>query len=117
MASMRVRVNIDTEKIIARFAERNNRGLLALKGQIAADTAQYLPRITGDLEHSIHPSSESADSKLIWNIPYARRQYYGQFKHSAQSHPLACRLWYEVAKAQFKETWRRVVERVYKGMA
>ena len=109
-----VRVNINFERILSRFSAAQRRGFLALKGQIAADTAPYVPRVTGDLEHSVHPSDTSADKFLKWTMPYARRQYYGQFKHSIQAHALATRRWYDVAKAIFKERWLKVAERAFK---
>lgn len=112
---MGVKVNINTGGILSRFSGKVTKGLLAVKGQIAADTAPYVPRVTGDLEHSVKPSDTTADKFLKWNIPYARRQYYGQFEHGKQSHPLATRLWFQVAKAINLERWRKVAERVVKG--
>lgn len=112
---MGVKVNIPAEKILSRFGGRISKGLLALKAQIAADTAQYVPRVTGDLEHSVKPSDTTSDPSLRWNIPYARRQYYGQFKHSKQSHPKATRLWFQVAKGVNRDKWKRVTERAVKS--
>jgi len=109
-----VQVNIDFARIISRFTAAQRRGKLALKGQIAADTAPYVPRVTGDLEHSVKPSDTTDDNFLKWTAPYARRQYYGQFKHSIQAHALATRRWYDVAKAIFKARWLKVAERAFK---
>jgi hypothetical protein len=110
-----VKVNISTEKILSRFGGRISKGLLALKGQIAADTAPYVPRVTGDLEHSVKPSDTTSDPFLRWNIPYARRQYYGQFQHSKQAHPRATRLWFNVAKGVNRDRWKRVADRAIKS--
>ena len=112
---MGVKANINVEGILSRFSGKISKGQLALKGQIAADTAPYVPRVTGDLEHSVKPSDVTADKFLKWNIPYARRQYYGKFQHSQQSHPRATRLWYQAAKAVNKERWVKVAERAVKS--
>ena len=112
---MGVKVKIGTENILSRFGGKISKGLLALKGQIAADTAPYVPRVTGDLEHSVKPSDTTSDPTLRWNIPYAKRQYYGQFKHSKQSHPRATRLWFQVAKGVNRDRWKRVAERAVKS--
>jgi hypothetical protein len=112
---MKVRVNIDEAKIKARFSEKEARGLLLLKGQIAADTAEYVPRVTGALEQSVKPSDTTPEPFLKWNAPYARRQYYGEFQRSRQAHPKATRLWYEVAKGINLSRWIEVARKAFKG--
>jgi len=112
---MGVKVDIPTEKILSKFGGRISKGLLALKGQIAADTAPYVPRVTGDLEQSIKPSDTTSAPTMRWNIPYARRQYYGHFQHSKQAHSRATRLWFQVAKGVNRERWKRVAERAVKS--
>ena len=112
---MGVKANINVEGILSRFSGKVTKGLLAVKGQIAADTAPYVPRVTGDLEHSVKPSDVTADKFLKWNIPYARRQYYGNFNHSKQSHSLATRLWFTISKAINLHRWVKVADRAVKG--
>ena len=112
---MGVKVNINVHEILSRFTGQISKGQMALKGQIAADTAPYVPRVTGALEQSVKPSDITADRFLKWNIPYARSQYYGEFQHSRQSHSKATRLWYEVAKAVNLSRWIKVAERIVKG--
>lgn len=112
---MKVRVEIDEAGIKGRFDGKAREGLLVLKGQIAADTAPYVPRVTGSLEGSVKPSDTTAEPFLKWNIFYAARQYYGQFRHSKQAHPKATRLWFEVAKAINLSRWIEVARRNFKG--
>jgi hypothetical protein len=112
---MEVRVEIDEAKIRSRFEGKSREGLIVLKGQIAADTAEYVPRVTGALEGSVKPSDTTSEPFLKWNAPYARRQYYGEFQHSRQAHPKATRLWFEVAKGINLSRWIEVAKRAFKG--
>ena len=112
---MKVRVNIDEAKIKARYSDKAKEGLIVLKGQIAADTAPYVPRVTGELESSVKPSDTTPEPVLKWTKPYARRQYYGEFRRSKQAHPKATRLWYEVAKGINLKRWIEVARKAFRG--
>jgi hypothetical protein len=89
----------------ARLKMANKRAQKWLDAEVLKDCAPYVPRLTGALEHSGIDGTAIGSGEIIYNSPYAKRQYYGYFNHSTQSHPKASREWFEVAKANNKAVW------------
>lgn len=73
---MGMRISITTELggIQSKVDSMTKLGQYALANQVLADSNIYAPFKSGDLRNQ---TSIATDGKsIIWNVPYARRQYY-----------------------------------------
>lgn len=107
---MPVRINIDPNQCAAKVQGAWDKGLYALSSQVLADCNQYCKEDTHALIDSSLAQSKLSEGKLIWQTPYARRQYW-----SIQTSLTPGRTWKwcETAKRRFKSVWNRIAE---KGM-
>jgi len=105
-------INFNAAAVASRFSGNASRAQKWLDSEILKDSAPYVPRITGALEHSGIDGTVIGSGLIVYNSPYARKQYYGYFKHSTQAHPQASREWFEVAKATRKTAWIRGAKRI-----
>lgn len=102
---MNVDVKLDTAKINSRLKSGNSRAQKWLDNEVIKDCTPFVPRLTGELERSGVSGTKIGSGVVVWNKSYANRQYYGYFNHSVQSHPKACRTWFETAKSLNKPKW------------
>lgn len=72
--AIRVKITSDLNGVSRKASQMIKLGQYALANQVHADANLYAPRKSGDLRSQ---SSIGIDGKsIIWNVPYARRQYY-----------------------------------------
>jgi hypothetical protein len=83
-----------------------------LDSQVIKDSAQFVPRLTGALERSGIQATKIGSGLVMYNMPYSRIQYRGNFRHTILFHPRASRVWFEVAKAEYKQSWINGVRRL-----
>jgi hypothetical protein len=100
-----VEVNFNAATVAARLTANATRAQRWLDNEVLKDCTPYVPRITGALEHSGIDGTTIGSGLIVYNSPYARYQYYGEFSHSTQSHPSASREWFEVAKSVHGAHW------------
>ena len=112
---MNVRVDFNPARPAARFTAAKLRAQKWLDNEVLKDSAPYVPRITGDLERSGIAGTKIGTGVLVYNVSYAKKQYYGPFKHSLQAHPKATRRWFEAAKAVNRAKWIRGARRIGGG--
>ena len=105
---MPVRINIDSNKCAAKVEGAWQKGLFALTSQIMQDTNQYVKRDHGYLEGSSTVHTNLGKGEIIWDMPYAKRQYW-EIKTSLT--PGRTWKWCETAKRKHKDTWRRIAEK------
>ena len=109
---MAVRVNVkkDLKRIPKRVSQMTKLGQYALANQVHADSNRYAPFLTGDLRNQ---STVSSDNKsIVWNVPYARRQYYN---YGAKfTTPGTGPKWDEKAKSIHLRSWERITEKAMK---
>src|SRR5690625_154463 len=73
---------------------------------VLKDSNYYIPMDYGYLEESGVMHSKIGEGELYWKTPYARRLYYNpQYSFSTDKNPNARGLWYEVAKAEKRDSW------------
>lgn len=85
----------------------HNASLATLADQVHADSNKYAPFRDGDLRTQ---SQVAMNNKaVIWNVPYARRQYYNI--GADFSEPGTGPKWFEKAKSIHLEQWKEIVER------
>ena len=107
---MAIKVNIDFKGVQAKINRLSDAGQAALADQVHADSNRYAPFKRGDLRVQ---SQVTADNKaVIWNVPYARRQYYNIGANFSE--PGTGPKWYEKARSIHLKSWQQVVERSLK---
>ena len=104
---MSVRFNIDESKIQSKIERTWERGLEMLSSQILRDCNQYCKEDTGMLIASSLIHSRLKEGLLIWQTPYAARQYYAIPTAYHDVNPNATWRWCEVAKNNHLDRWCR----------
>ena len=94
------KVHIDTSALNGRMQAFKTRLYPAIKTQIYKGAYPFTPYVTGSLAESAFPSSVDSSPYLVYNIVYARYQYYANGLAPAdfpgrtkETHPLACCQW------------------------
>lgn len=109
---MAIRFEISPAKIQIKMDNAWKSGLEMLSAEILNDCNQYCKEDTGMLIASSYIHSELAQGRLIWQTPYAKRQYYEIKTAFTDVNPKATWKWCEVAKANHKEEWGRKAKRI-----
>lgn len=107
---MSIRINVRRELggVRTRVNQMVQQGQYALINQVHADSNLYAPRLSGDLRNQ---STMTLDAKqIIWNAPYARRQYYAP-RGWNYTEPGTGPKWVEKAKAIHGKQWEQIVKR------
>lgn len=114
---MSVKFNIDANKIQVKMDNVWKNGLEMLSSQILRDCNRYCKKDRGMLIMSSYIHSDLKNGKLVWQTPYAARQYYAIRTAYHDQNPEASWRWCEVAKNNHLERWRRqaqAIVRLYK---
>lgn len=109
---MAVRVDFrkDLKGVTKRMKQMTKLGQYALVNQVHADSNLYAPRKSGDLRIQ---SSISLDGKsVIWNAPYARRQYYNHFRNYTT--PGTGPKWDQKALGIHRRDWEKITKKAMK---
>ena len=106
-----VRILIDPNKVTTTVQTSWKKGLAHLSEEILADCNEYCTEYTGALIQSSLIHSRPAEGKLIWQTPYARRQYWGIRTAHKDKNPNATWKWCEAAKMRWRERWAKLAER------
>lgn len=86
-----------------------------LSEQILADCNLYCKEDTGALIASSQTHSKLKEGKLIWQTPYARRQYYTIKTASTDINPGARWRWAHYARDAHLGDWRKIAQKLYTG--
>ena len=114
---MPVKVDVDTLKIQAKMDHAWKQGLEMLSSQILRDCNRYCKEDTGMLIASSQIHSDLKNGKLVWQTPYAARQYYEIRTAYKDVNSEASWRWCEVARTNHLERWQRqaqAIARLYK---
>jgi hypothetical protein len=112
---MKVEVKIFYDRIRSKVSGNKERAQKVLDMTVIKDSSRFVPFQTGTLEKSAMESSRIGTGLVVYNTPYAKRQYYGEFEHGKNKHPQATRLWFEAAKAENLEKWIRIAQEMIRG--
>jgi hypothetical protein len=112
---MKIDVKIFYDRVRSKVMASKARAQKVLDIMVIKDSAKFVPFQTGVMERSAVESSEIGSGLVVYNTPYARRQYYGKFEHGKNKHPQATRLWFEAAKAENLDKWIRIVQEIITG--
>jgi len=108
---MAVRVNISKHAVMAKVQDAWNAGLAALTEEIKNDCNQYCKWREGALNRSADTHSIPSEGKIIWQTPYARRQYWEIPTAVTDVNPNATWKWCEVAKRKHLRQWEAQAQR------
>lgn len=103
---MNCKLVIHTDRCISRFDPRYRKAQQFLDSEVLRCSAPFVPMRSGDLMRSGNTGTKLGSGKVIYNVPYAKRIYYGlKFHFSTDKHPQACAQWFEKAKAIHLKNW------------
>lgn len=109
---MAVRIKIDENSIKATIDNTWQNGLEMLSSQILKDCNMYCKEDTGMLIMSSWIHSRLKEGLLIWNTPYAARQYYEIPTAYTDVNSNATWRWCEVAKQNHLADWGRQAQAI-----
>jgi len=109
---MPVRINIQQHAVEARVMGAFKAALPQLSEEILNDCNQYCKEDTGALIASSLTHSRPQEGKLIWQTPYARRQYWAIRTAFTTVNPGATWRWCEYAKQRHLAQWREQAKRL-----
>lgn len=108
--AVRVRVKKDLKGVNGRVNQMTKLGQYALANQVHADSNLYAPFKSGDLRIQSYVTGDN--QQVIWNVPYARRQYYNQF--SKYTTPGTGPKWDRKALAIHINQWTKITKKAMK---
>ena len=109
---MPVKIIISREKVETRIKYAFGAGMGMLANEILNDCNQYCKEDTGMLIASSYIHSQLDDGKLIWQTPYARRQYWEIRTAIPDPNPNATWKWCEAAKKARLPIWEKQAQRL-----
>ena len=109
---MSVRIEINESNIRARIDSTWENGLEMLSSQILRDCNMYCKEDTGMLIMSSYIHSRLKEGKLVWQTPYAARQYYEIPTAYKDVNSNASWRWCEVAKQNHLAEWGRQAQAI-----
>ena len=109
---MAVTININRAAVEAKVKSAWDKGLAILSEEVLNDCNQYCKEDTGVLIQSSLIHSIPKQGKLVWQTPYAKRQYWEIRTAHTDKNPNASWRWCEVAKAKHKYQWARQAEKL-----
>ena len=105
---MPVKINISTQQVETKVMTAWDKGLAQLSEEILADCNEYCKEDQHTLINSSLAHSQPKNGKLIWETPYAKRQYWA-IRTSLT--PGRTWKWCETAKRKNKQRWRELAEK------
>ena len=109
---MPIKIQINKDAVKAQVMGAWDKGLAILSEEILNDCNQYCKEDTGALIASSLIHSVLAEGKLIWQTPYARRQYWKIRTAHTDVNQNASWKWCEVAKKKCKKKWAKQAQRL-----
>lgn len=109
-----MKVDINKSKIEAKVQGAFDKGLAILSEEILNDCNQYCKEREGELIQSSYRNSIPKQGLLIWQTPYARRQYWEIPTAYKDKNPNASWKWCEVAKRKHFDRWQRQAQALLK---
>jgi hypothetical protein len=100
-------IKIDKHAVQARIMGDWQKALPVLTEQILNDCNQYVKWDTGMLAQSSYTHSDFKRGVMVWQTPYARRQYWEIRTAYRDMNPKATWKWVHAAKAKHYKQWTR----------
>lgn len=98
-----IKVKVDLSGVRRKLSPTNfKRGQFAMANQAMADMNTFVPKREGDLRNSAH--IDSGGQFVVWEVPYAKRQFYGVGIHNYTTPGTGPR-WDLKAKGMYLNSW------------
>lgn len=98
-----IKVKVDLSGVRRKLSPTNfKRGQFAMANQAMADMNTFVPKREGDLRNSAH--IDSGGQFVVWETPYAKRQFYGIGIHNYTTPGTGPR-WDLKAKGMYLNSW------------
>ncbi len=111
---MKVKVTLDKGKVLKRTSKDIARATEIMASQALKDCNFYAKHKDKNLINSSLQASNLKKGLLIWDTPYARRQYYIPYANTDKN-PYARGLWAEYAESVHGDEWRKIAQKVIDG--
>jgi hypothetical protein len=109
---MSVKITVNEGSIQARIDNTWQNGLEMLSSQILRDCNKYCKEDTGMLIMSSYIHSDLKNGRLVWQTPYAARQYYEIPTAYKDVNSDASWRWCELAKSLHEADWGRQAQAI-----
>ena len=108
----KVTVTLDRARVKARIKAGVEKMIPAVAEQALADCNYFAKRDQGTLIESSETASDIQNGELVWNTPYAKKQYYTGTP-SKDVNPNASLMWCEKARDTYGKDWHRIAQRQF----
>ena len=113
---MAVKISIDRSRVAARIKAGTAAMIRTVSEKALSDCNYFAKRDQGTLIESSQTASDVENGQLVWDTPYARKQYYTGTP-SLEQNPNASILWCEEAHYRFGQDWQQIAQKSFvKGM-
>lgn len=108
-----VTVTVNKAQIMAKIETRWKKTLLPLSSQILQDCNYYVKVDTSALMASSLIHSRLSEGILVWQTPYARRQYWEIQTAHPDVNPNASWKWCEMARSSYRGDWELLAQKLF----
>ena len=108
----KVTVTLDRARVKARIKAGIDKMIPAVAEQALADCNYFAKRDQGTLIESSETSSDIQNGELVWNTPYAKKQYYSGTP-SKDVNPNASLMWCEKAHDTYGADWEKIAQKQF----
>lgn len=112
---MAVTIHFKPSAVEAKITTAWEKGLPLLASEILNDCNEFCKEDTGTLIASSYIHSQPEKGLLIWQTPYARRQYWEIQTAHKSVNPGASWKWAEVAKQKYFSRWAERAKQLIRG--
>lgn len=106
----KVTVTLAHAAVKLRIEKATAKGQIAMATQALKDANRYVKKDTGIMEASSIKASKLKKGLLIWDEPYAKRQYFLDAA-SKDVNPMARKMWAEFAKTKHGKQWLAILQK------
>ena len=107
-----VHVNISPQIVEAKVNAMWKQILPQITQEILNDANDYIKLDTGIMRDSSELHSRPEEGVIIWQTPYAKRQYWDIETAFTDKNPKATWRWFEVAKEAHMDRWEEQAQRL-----
>lgn len=111
---MAVQITFDKNKCKMRIKKAWENATPGLTKEILDDCNEYCKEETGALIASSYASSDLENGKIVWDTPYAHRQYW-LINTKTEINPKATWRWADKAKSEKLDKWTRKAQEGFSG--
>ena len=109
---MPITIKFDKNQCAAKIEGAWGKGLYVLSSQILGDCNQFVKIDRHTMESSSYVASQLDKGKLVWDTPYAKRQYW-EIRTSLT--PGRTWKWCESAKRKYRSDWQKLAEKLLRS--